>query len=279
VAELPGPGETVTATRTRRNVGGKGANQAVAAHLLGAPVRLVARVGDDAGSRDVLAALRATGLDVSGVRAVPGARCGGAYIAVSHAENTIIVDPGANHAWPDGLGADAATVGSAALLVLQQEVPAEVNELAAAATGARVVLNAAPSRPVADALLARCDPLVVNVHELADQLGGPVEDVPSAMAALLGRGVRSVVTTLGADGAAWAERGGGSGSTAAVAVTAVDSTGAGDAFVGALAGELVAGRDLGDAVRWAVAAASASVRAPGTHDSYPDRDTVRALLG
>lgn len=281
VAALPGPGETVSAARMRTNVGGKGANQAVAARLLGGRVRLVARIGDDPDARPLRDALAAAGLDVSAVRMVPGHRSGAAYITVAGAENVIVVDPGANHAWPDGLGPDLDQVRDAEVLVLQQEVPAAVNELAAATTGGRVILNAAPGRPVPATLLARCDPLVVNEHELADQTdsppGAPSGGPRRAMAALLTRGARSVVTTLGELGAAWAD-GDGFGTVPAVAVAAVDSTGAGDAFVGALAAELAAGARLPDAVRWAVAAASASVRAAGTHASYPDRRTVRSLL-
>jgi ribokinase len=276
VDALPVPGQTVTARLVRRNVGGKGGNQAVAAHRLGADVTLVARVGDDPTATLLRAGLAEAGLDSGSVRAVPGVASGCAYIAVAVGENTIIVDPGANHAWPDGLDADREVIGSADVLVLQQEVPADVNESAVqAARGARVVLNAAPSRPLPPGLLERCDPLVVNVHELADQAPGPVE---AAMAELLRRGALGVVTTLGAAGAAWATPTA-SGRVDAPTVDAVDSTGAGDAFVGALAGELADGSTLADAVGWAVAAASASVRTPGTHASYPDRATVRALLG
>jgi len=288
VATLPGPGETVTASRVRRNVGGKGANQAVAAHLLGADVTFVGRVGDDPASERLRDGLAATGLDTGAVRSVAGQAAGSAYIAVAGAENTIVVAPGANHAWAGGLGPDGPAIAAAGVLVLQQEVPEEVNRLAVSATRARVVLNAAPSRPLPRELLVRCDPLVVNVHELADQVGGGSfgpADVPAAMGVLLERGALSVVTTLGADGAMWAVSGAGptGGRVEAVEVKglevdAVDSTGAGDAFVGALAAELSVGVGLADAVAWAVAAASASVRAPGTHASYPDRAAVRDLL-
>lgn len=286
VDAFPTPGETIIARATRRNVGGKGANQAVAAHLLGADVTLVARVGDDPNSEWLRAGLGDTGLDVTCVRPVPGQVAGTAYIAVAAGENTIIVDAGANHCWPNGLGDDHATVAAADVLVLQHEVPPSVNELAVEATRARVVLNAAPGRPVPTDLLVRCDPLVVNAHELADQLAVPgfgaaevpVDVVLGGMADLLRRGAPSVVTTLGARGAVWTA-GTRSGLVDAVPVEPVDSTGAGDSFVGALAGELADGVGLPDAVRWAVGASSASVRVPGTHASYPDRAAVRALLG
>jgi ribokinase len=290
VAVFPAPGETVIARGTRRNVGGKGGNQAVAAHRLGAAVTLVARVGDDDGSAWLRSGLASAGLDVTAVRPVPGQAAGAAYIAVAAGENTIIVDPGANHAWPDGLGPDLDAVAAADVLVLQHEVPAAVNGLAVAASRGRVVLNAAPSRPVPPELLARCDPLVLNAHELADQLKVPALDddavlddgaVLDGMRRLLDRGARSVVTTLGPRGAVWAsgaESDAASGRVPAVPVDAVDSTGAGDCFVGALAAELATGAALPDAARWAAAAASASVRTPGTHASYPDRAAVQALL-
>lgn len=278
VAALPGAGETVIAHAVRLSVGGKGANQAVAAHRLGANVTLVARLGDDPDSVQLRTELVSVGLDVRAVRGMAGYRSGTAYIAVSGAENTIIVDPGANHSWPDGLGADTDAVASAALLVLQHEIPERINKLAVQTSSARVILNAAPSRPVSRELLSRCDPLVVNEHELADQVGSQeLSAIRPAMRALIERGARSVVATLGAAGAAWCTTDD-FGQVNAIAVDAVDSTGAGDALVGALAGELAAGAALPMAVEWAVAAASASVRATGTHASYPDRDVVLDLL-
>src|SRR5437879_5831328 len=105
LAALPAAGQTVTALRVRRNVGGKGANQAVAAHLLGADVTFIGRVGDDPDSSRLREGLAAMGLGTAAVRTVAGQAAGSAYIAVAGAENTIVVDPGANHAWPGGLGA------------------------------------------------------------------------------------------------------------------------------------------------------------------------------
>lgn len=308
VERLPATGETLAARTVRENVGGKGANQAVAAALAGATVTLVARVGaDDVGER-LRAGVARYGVDVAGVERVPGVRSGTAFITVDAAgENTIVIDPAANAAWPaDPTTLDAvarAAVSGAHVVALQQEVPPEVvravvaaaSARAAGAPAARVVLNAAPVRPVDDDVLRRCDPLVVNEPELVAVSGAA--EVGEGLDVLLRRGAPSVVVTLGGRGARWvasatSRDGAGSGSVAAPAVDAVDSTGAGDAFVGVLAARLAEhapgggspgggaqdGDSLAAAVRWAVTAASLSVRRPGTLDSYPTHAAVQAAL-
>ena len=275
VARLPRPGETLTATAVRTQAGGKGANQAVAARRCGAEVTLVARTGSDEAGGFLRAALAGEDLALDRVRTVPGVASGTAWITTGQGENVIVLDRGANHAWPGGVGPDLDAVRGADVLVLQLEVPADVvREAALAATG-RVVLNAAPSAPVPAEVLAVCDPLVVNEHELRD-LGGTA-DVTAGVAALLAAGVRSVLVTLGPAGAVWAAADGRRGSVPAPAVEVVDSTGAGDALAGALAARLAAGDGLADAVPWAVAAASLSVQRAGTHDSYPRAAEVAAV--
>ncbi|GAA4972808.1 ribokinase [Kineococcus glutinatus] len=282
VHRLPAPGETLTATAVRAQIGGKGANQAVAALRCGADVTLVARTGDDEAGSALRSGLAATGLDVSRVRAVPGTASGTAYVTTAAGENVIVLDRGANHAWqprgddPAGdVGQDLDAVRAAAVLVLQLEVPQDVVRLAALAAPGRVVLNAAPSAPLPEEVLARCDPLVVNQHELRDLSGE--EHVDTGVRRLLARGARSVLVTLGAHGARWAD-GSGAGFAPAPQVAVVDSTGAGDAVVGALASRLARGQRLAGAVPWAVAAASLSVQRVGTHDSYPAEREVDAAL-
>ncbi|PPK92315.1 ribokinase [Kineococcus xinjiangensis] len=276
VDHLPRPGETLTATAVRTQAGGKGANQAVAALRCGAQVRFVARTGDDPAGAVLREALGRAGLDLAHVRTVAGVPSGTAYITTAGGENVIVLDRGANHAWPgaDGAGPDLDVVRRAAVLVLQHEVPAAVVAAAARAATGRVVLNAAPSAPVADEVLALCDPLVVNEHELRDLTGE--EDPRRGLADLAARGTRSVVVTLGAAGALWWD--GATGSCPAPRVEAVDSTGAGDALVGALAARLAAGAPLAEAVPWAVAAASLSVGRVGTHDSYPTAADVEEAV-
>jgi ribokinase len=193
-------------------------------------------------------------------------------------ENSIVVSPGANgRLEPDAVTAHVASATSeGSVLLAQLEVPLAVVEAAAAAleeASGRLVLNLSPSRPVPDALVALCDPLVVNESEASDLVGKPVDDPVSAAAAaaaMLDR-CRSVVITLGGEGAVFARRGDGetaadadadapSGHRPAPRVTVVDTTGAGDAFVGALAAELARGRSLAEAVESGVAAGAEAVQ-------------------
>lgn len=283
VAELshfPTPGETLVAARVRRNIGGKGANQAVALCVAGAEVALVGRVGEDPAADLLLDGLRGQGVDTRHLRRVRGIESGTAYISVAGGENTIVLDSGANHRWGRLGDEEAEVVRSTAVVVCQQEVPEQVNVWAAEHTRGRFVLNAAPAHPVADDLLARCDPLVVNEHELGVLAGVAVSTPRDALAAhrvLLGRGARSLVTTLGSQGAVWTSPAQ-SGHQPATSTGVVDTTGAGDVFVGQLAVTLTADPDLARAVAWATAAAGLSVQQPGTHDSYPELERTSAAV-
>jgi len=269
VERLPAPGETVTGGRFARHGGGKGANQAVAAARLGADVRLVAAVGDDELGADAVAALEADGVGVGGVVRRAGATTGVALITVDAAgENQIAVASGANAT----LDADAVRRGLVPLdgggvVLLGLEVPDEAvvaGARAAAAAGCRVVLNPAPARPLPDEVLAAAPLLTPNAAE-ARALGGAE--------ALAGRTGAPVLVTLGPQGVELVERGS-ARRLSAPAVEAVDTTGAGDAFNGALAAELGAGRGLEDAVRTALAAAALSTRAHGARDGMPARDEL-----
>lgn len=283
VPHLPRPGETLLGGDLVRLSGGKGGNQAHAAGRLAAPdvdVVMVGCVGsDDAGAllRDDLVA---AGVDVSAVREVPGAS-GLALIAVDDTgENTIVVVPGANAAWP----ADAVTgvpIGAADVVVLQLEVPFEVVDAVvarAAEAGARVVLNAAPFDPRIAGLLERVAVLVVNEGEAAelfglDPLGVDAETVGAAAAGLAG----DLVVTLGADGVLVAS-GGAVSSIPAFPVDAIDTVGAGDAFVGGLAVALAEGLSLDAAVRRGAAAGALTATVAGARHPVLDRDAVAALV-
>lgn len=273
---LPRAGETVIARAVRRNLGGKGANQAVAAAIGCDSAAFIARVGDDAEGRLLVAEIGGHGVVVDDVVAVPGEPSGAAYIAVADGQNTIVVASGANTAW-DGLGdGERAHVAAARVVVCQMEIDDTVIADAASATTGRFILNAAPVRPIANDVLAECDPIVVNEHELADltskQIDGPAAAIDAARD-LRRRGARSVVATLGAAGAIWLDSDG-HGQQPTPEADVVDSTGAGDLFVGTLAARLALGDDMEVAVRWATVAASISVGSPGTVGSYPDRETV-----
>ncbi|WP_207401193.1 ribokinase, partial [Actinomadura roseirufa] len=216
VDRRPGPGETVLGSDLVTHPGGKGANQAVAAARLGGRSALVGRIGDDAHGGLLRASLAAAGVGLAHLTAGPGPS-GVALIAVGpDGDNSIIVAPGANaRLSPADVAAARETIGAAAVVSCQLEVPlpaVEAAARAAGAAGARFVLNPSPPAPVPDALLALCDPLVVNEHEAARLLGGPGGPVPGGSGgeaaaveetgrALLARGPRSVVITLGAGGA------------------------------------------------------------------------------
>jgi ribokinase len=277
---LPVPGETIIAATARRNVGGKGANQAVAAQLAGADVEFVGRVGDDANADILRSGLDAYGVGARHLYTVEGAESGVAFINVADHDNTIVVVAGANWSWQESQDDTDALVTAADVVICQLEVPDETIERTARLTGGRFVLNAAPARQISDSVLRRCDPLVVNEHELAFLVGRQIASPSDALAAqseLIERGARSVVTTLGPDGAVWTGAGE-QGVQPAPRVDVQDTTGAGDVFIGHLATRLGSGASLSQAVSWATAAAACSVQVAGTHSSYPDLSRVAEAL-
>jgi ribokinase len=278
VAVHPAPGETVLGRSMSVLAGGKGANQAVAAARLGAEVAFVGAVGDDSFAGPATAGLRAAGVDLSALATVPGPT-GIALVTVSaDGENSIVVISGANAAVAaDTVSAHAATVAGADVVVLQGEIPRAATETAARLARGRVLLNLAPVIELSADVVRRADPLVVNEHEarLALSLVGgpdvPDDDHAAAARALTSAGVTSVVITLGSAGAVVATRSG-DGEVAAVPspkVSAVDTTGAGDAFVGALASRLAAGDELLDAARLAARVGAYAVTGVGAQSSYP----------
>lgn len=248
VARHPRPGETVLAEGpVRRLAGGKGANQAVAAARAGAPVVMTGALGDDEAGRAYAARLGRFGIE-SRVRLDPESATGTAWITVDEAgENAIVVIPGANLA----AAADVEDLGPGDVLVCQFELPVAQVERAirrAAGLGARILLNAAPFTPVARDVVALADPVVVNEHEAAALADSGL--VPA-----------SLLVTFGAAGAQWDD----------VRVDAVpvppeqvlDTTGAGDAFCGALAAAIAASADRQSALRAAASAAAEAVRRMG----------------
>jgi ribokinase len=268
VQRHPAPGETVVGGDRRELPGGKGANQAVAASRLGATVALVARVGADDAGRRLRDGLAGEGVDLTHVLVDAEAPTGMALIAVDGAgENTIVVSPGAN-ARVGAADVEAArdVLAGAAVTLVQHEVPEDAVAAAIAGAGSRVVLNPAPARPLAGAV----DVLVPNRGELealAGRAGDPVELARGLEAA------RAVVVTLGPEGALVVE-GERVERVPAQRVDAVDTTGAGDAFCGALAQALDSGADLVEAARWATRAAAASVTRVGAQDGMPRREEV-----
>ena len=285
VPRLPAPGETVLGSGAVIAPGGKGANQAVAAARLGGTVRMIGCTGDDEFGRMARSALEAEGVDADGVRAVAGSATGLALITVDAAgENVITVAPGANGLVGD-VEAAAALSAAPDLLVLSAEIPAGV--LAAVLAGARTagvtcLLNLAPAPPGAGRLLAGgVGWLVVNESEAAAVLGHAVAGLAEAGAAardLRGLGARHAVVTAGPRGAALASATGDE-LIPGLAVHSVDSVGAGDAFVAALAVALAAGVPPAGAVRAAGAAGATATTRRGTQDALPRPADILAATG
>jgi ribokinase len=287
VARFPLAGETLLGSGCLLRPGGKGANQAVAAARVGASVRMFGAIGSDPFGEEMRRNLTARGVDATGVRTVADEMTGCATITVDDfGQNAICVAPGANFAARADAVPDA-VLGPTSIVVTQMEV-AEVENWAvlerAKRGGARTVLNLAPATTLgADALDAMkrwVDVLVVNETEagaLGEQLAAsrstPVENA-ATIAEALGA---TVVMTLGAEGAC-AVQGKAVLRTDAVPVDVVDTTGAGDTFVGVLAAGLDRGAALAEALREASVAGSLSCQGVGAQEAMPDRATLTSAL-
>ncbi|MDQ3793478.1 MAG: ribokinase [Actinomycetota bacterium] len=284
VERRPEPGETVTNAELSTGNGGKGANQSAAAALLGASVTILGRVGDDEFGEPQVRALRDKGVDTGLVEGVRDVSTGAAFITVTpDGENAITVAPGANRSLtPDDVDAAAEAIGGASVFVAQMEIPVETVLRAvevAAERDVRPLVNLAPTFEVPRELLGKLDPLVVNEHEAAFLLGDRVEGVEGALSAapeLLSLGPRSAVITVGEAGAVFAQDRAVQ-HLAAPKVDVVDTTGAGDAFVGALATLLARGDSLEDAVAYAVRAGAAAVTKEGAQGALPTPEVVEGL--
>jgi ribokinase len=274
---LPAPGETLVGEAFVMAPGGKGANQAVAAARLGAPVAFLSRVGTRAHGRELLAALAEEGIATAGVvvdeQALPGIAV--IMVASEGGENSIVYVPGSNaDLSPADVAAGAALLQSARVVVAQLEVPVPAIRRAfelARTAGATTILNAAPALPAGAELLPLCDWLVLNETEAAQFSG--LTDPQAAAEALLQRGPRQVLVTLGAQGALLVSAQG-SERLPARAVKAVDTVGAGDTFVGGLATGLAEGMAAADAVRLGQAAAAIAVSRSGVQSAMPRREEL-----
>jgi ribokinase len=286
---LPAPGETLIGTRFLMGFGGKGANQAVMAARLGAQVAVVAKVGRDIFGDDTRKNFIEQGIDVTHLLVDETLASGVAPIWVDETtgQNSIIIVPGANEALsPADVRRASDQITQADVVICQLEVPVSTSLEAFRVAkevqeGPLAILNPAPAAPLPDELLRLTDILTPNEIEAAMLSGMPtssVEEAEAAARALQQRGPRTVIITLGARGALLVDGGEPAQMVAAERVQAVDSTGAGDAFVGSLAYCLGAGRSLADAVRIACAIATRSVLKPGTQTSFPYREEVVELM-
>ncbi len=286
-ARLPAWGETLMGSGFALGPGGKGSNQAVAAARAGANVQMLSRLGDDAFGRLARDTWAADGIDASLVEncATP---TGSAVILIDEVkgENAIIVVPGACFTLaPKDVEAAAAAIRSAGVLLTQLELPLDTVERGlriAREAGVQTILNPAPAQPLSDTLLALADFLIPNESEAALLTGLPVESVAQAEAAaraLLERGARCVIVTLGAQGALVCAKDAGAELVSSFSVGPVlDTTGAGDGFCGGFAAALSEGRTVLDAARFGCATAGISVTRAGTAPSMPRRSEIDALL-
>ncbi len=276
VNRMPEAGETIEAPRFEMGFGGKGANQAVAAARLGSRVMMVTRVGDDAFGKNYLENFRAQGIDVRHVSPAPGLSNGVAPIFVDPSgENRILIIQGANtQLLPADVDRAAQDLLECDLILMQLEVPLETvyhTVAFAAKHGKEVVLNPAPAHPELDvARLAGLTFLVPNQTELAllsRMPTGTVTQNEAAARSLIARGIRSIIVTLGGDGALLVTASGVQ-HVPPVKVKPVDTTGAGDAFIGSFAHHYAASRDVEASLRQAVRYAAQSITRPGTQKSY-----------
>jgi ribokinase len=260
---LPRAGETVTGAVLARHPGGKGANQALAARRLGAEVALIGAVGEGPLSDEALVLLEEGGVDLTGVGGAEGTPTGVALIAVDPSgENQIVVASGANgQVRPEHLPARIEDP-----LIVQLELPVETVEAAVGRATGFVCANLAPAGPVSEALLRRCDLIVVNETEAA------------FYGDALHSGGGQVVITRGAAGASLYRRGAVVAEVGAPLIEAVDATGAGDAFVGAITVALLEGQPVADALRFACATGALAATVAGAQPSLPTREAVEALL-
>ncbi|KVQ00617.1 ribokinase [Burkholderia ubonensis] len=275
---LPLPGETLAGHAFAQAAGGKGGNQAVAAARLGAQVAMIGCVGADAHGAALRAGLEAEGIDCAGLATSATASTGVALIVVDDAsQNAIVIVAGGNgEVTPDTIAHHDAAIAAANVLICQLETPADAVFAALSAgrkLGRTVVLNPAPAiAPLPAGWLPLVDYLIPNEVEAAALTGLPIRDPADAEAAaraLQAGGARNVLVTLGARGVLALTADGAARHYPASAVQAVDTTAAGDTFIGGFAARLAAGADVDAAIRFAQRAAALSVTRAGAQPSIP----------
>ena len=280
---FPQPGETISGEDLKIIPGGKGANQSVAAARQGASVAMVGRVGNDSFGPELINNLKHNGVDTAHVQIDSEAATGTATIIVdAHGQNSIVLSPGGNGRVSP---ADLNTVSFSdyKLLLLQLEIPLEPVLAAAKRAkekGLRVLLNPAPARTLPDELIALPDFIVPNEGELSLLTNQPVQDLASAenaARALLAQGAQTVIVTLGANGALIVNREV-TKHIPAFQVDVVDTTAAGDAFIGGFASALLQNKPLGEAVRSGCACGALAATKFGAQPSMPTKEEVEGFM-
>ncbi|WP_413460291.1 ribokinase [Herbaspirillum huttiense] len=282
VPRMPLPGETLAGEKFMTIPGGKGANQAVACARLAAPgtsVAMVACVGDDAFGGQMRDSITACGIDDRYIDQVAGEATGIASIMVdAHAQNSIVIAAGANGRLDvERIERARPLIEQAAIVLLQLEVPMDtvIHSIELAhALGKTVVLNPAPAQALPRELLQKIDYLILNEIEAAMLAEEQSEDIPLLARKLHALGARNVVVTLGEKGVYGSFADGQQRHVPARKVQAVDTTAAGDTFIGGFIGAIAQGRDQFDAIAYAQAAAALSVTRVGAQTSIPTRDEV-----
>ena len=279
---FPSPGETISGEDLAIIPGGKGANQAVAAARQGAQVSMLGRVGSDSFGPTLTDNLQQNHVDTTYVQTDASATGTAIIVVDANGQNSIVLSPGANGK-VTSVDVDAFPFQDADTLLLQFEIPLETVIHAASLArqnGLRVILNPAPARPIPNSLLADVDILVPNENELQLLTGMPVTDTDSAKSAaqaLLAKGVGIVIVTLGEKGAVLIT-GEQVTHVPAFKVNVVDTTAAGDAFIGGLAAALLKGKSLEEAVRYGNASGALATTKFGAQPSLPTQDEVEQLL-
>lgn len=283
---LPAAGETVKGSMFRQGAGGKGFNQAIAAHKAGADIALVTKLGRDSMAKVATDAMDAVGLSKDHLFYHESETTGIALILVDEntSQNEIVIVPGACATITDeDIASVEGCIKESAYLLLQLEVNQDANEKVAKLAkenGVRVIINTAPYQPVADTFLSGAYLVTPNEVEAEALTGIAVTDLESADRAakvFMEKGVQHVVITLGSRGV-YLYTEGRSEIVPAYKVEAIDTTGAGDAFNGGLVAALAEGKNLHEAVRFANALAAISVQRLGTTPSMPTRDEIDAFL-